>query len=289
MKTTNIFIFSLIALFAFAANSVLCRLALGQEQVEPALFTAIRIASAAIVLLVVIAIKQPKKIKQIGNYGSWAGASFLLIYAVGFSYAYITLDTATGALVLFACVQFTMLYKNWRAGNTLNLYEKLGILCSIIGFIYFVSPELTQPSLIGFLLMSVAGIAWGLYSIAGGQSSSPMIDTCSNFLRSTPLAFIALATLYFTDTFSVSLAGLVYTLISGGLASGLGYALWYLVLPNLKPSTAAVSQLSVPIWAALGGLLFVNESIKWHLIFSSSLILGGILLVLLSKHSTGPK
>ncbi|MGJ8679029.1 DMT family transporter [Paraglaciecola sp.] len=277
------FVYTLFALFAFAANSVLCRLALDQEKVDPVLFTAIRICSATVILLIIMAIKQPTKIKQIKVYGSWTGALFLLVYAVGFSYAYVTLDTATGALVLFACVQFTMLFKNWRAGNTLNRFEQLGIMLSLCGFIYFVYPELTQPSLIGFILMSLAGVAWGLYSIAGGQSESPLADTFSNFLRLTPVALIALTIMYLTSTLDISLAGLVYTIISGAIASGLGYALWYLVLPDLKASIAAVSQLSVPIWAALGGLIFVVEPISLHILTSSVIILGGILLVILSR------
>ena len=271
------------ALFAFAANSVLCRLALNTEQVDPADFTSIRLLGAALILALIIVIKDKSVIGNINHYGSHAGALSLFIYAAGFSYAYITLNTATGALILFAAVQFTMLFKGWLVGNKMGYQEYTGVLLSLLGFIYFVFPELEKPSLFGCLLMVLAGIAWGIYSLIGAKSSYPLYDTASNFIRLTPVAILGLIIMYFSFSIDISLKGLFYTLGSGALASGVGYTVWYQVLPKLKPSIAAVCQLSVPIWAALGGILLVDEPIDSHLVISASVILGGILLVILTK------
>jgi drug/metabolite transporter (DMT)-like permease len=271
------------ALFAFAANSVLCRLALSTEQVNPADFTSIRLLGAALILTLIIVIKDKSVFGNINQYGSLAGALSLFIYAAGFSYAYITLNTATGALILFAAVQFTMLFRGWLVGNKMGYQEYIGVLLSLLGFIYFVFPELEKPSLIGCLLMVLAGIAWGIYSLIGATSSHPLYDTASNFIRLAPVAILSLIIMYFSLGIDISLKGLLYTLGSGALASGVGYTIWYQVLPKLKPSIAAVCQLSVPIWAALGGILLVNEPIDSHLLISSLVILGGILLVILNK------
>jgi drug/metabolite transporter (DMT)-like permease len=274
------------ALFAFAANSVLCRLALSVEQVNPADFTSIRLLSAALILFLIIVIKDKSVIGHINQYGSDMCALSLLVYAVGFSYAYITLNTATGALILFAAVQFTMLLKGWLAGNKMGYQEYSGVLLSLLGFIYFVFPALEKPSLVGCLLMVLAGIAWGIYSLIGAKSTYPLYDTASNFIRLVPIAIISLLVMYFSLGINISFKGILYTFSSGALASGVGYTIWYQVLPNLKPSIAAVCQLSVPIWAALGGVLLVNESINSHLVISASVILGGILLVILAKKNS---
>jgi drug/metabolite transporter (DMT)-like permease len=282
-------VLTLFALFAFAANSVLCRLALNVEQVNPADFTSVRLLCAAFILVLIIIIKDKSVIGKINQYGSHAGALSLFIYAAGFSYAYITLSTATGALILFAAVQFTMLFKGWLTGNKMGFQEYTGILLSLLGFIYFVFPELEKPSLVGCLLMVLAGIAWGIYSLIGAKSIHPLYDTASNFLRLTPIAIIGLIVMYFSFGIDISLNGLLYTFGSGALASGVGYTIWYQVMPELKPSIAAVCQLSVPIWAALGGILLVNEPIDLHIAVSASVILGGILLVILAKKKSSPQ
>jgi drug/metabolite transporter (DMT)-like permease len=283
MSSLPIIFWTFLSLFAFAANSVLCRLALNTEQVQPADFTAIRLLSAALTLALIVFIKNKTKLSNITQYGSYSGAIYLFIYAAGFSYAYVTLGTATGALILFACVQFTMLFKGWLAGAKLKWQEGLGILLSLIGFLYFVYPELEKPSLIGCLLMGLAGVAWGMYSLIGAKSTQPLYDTASNFIRLVPVAIIALAWMYLSEGVNISLSGWLYTIGSGSIASGLGYSIWYRVLPHLKPSIAAVSQLSVPIWAALGGIIFVSEPVDMHTTLSASIILGGILLVILVK------
>ncbi|MFT5837646.1 MAG: drug/metabolite transporter (DMT)-like permease [Flavobacteriales bacterium] len=272
-----------LSLFAFAANSVLCRLALNTEQVHPADFTSIRLLCAALILTFILIIKNKSVLTNINQYGSHAGALFLFVYAAGFSYAYITLNTATGALILFAAVQFTMLFKGWLVGNRMGHQEYAGILLSLLGFIYFVFPELEKPSLVGCLFMVLAGIAWGMYSLIGAKSTNPLFDTASNFIRLTPIAIIGLTAMYFSFGIKISPKGLLYTFSSGALASGIGYTIWYQVLPRLKPSIAAVCQLSVPIWAVIGGVLIVNEPIDLHLAVSTFIILGGILLVTLAK------
>jgi drug/metabolite transporter (DMT)-like permease len=283
LSSTRTITLTLFALFAFAANSVLCRLALNTEQVNPADFTSIRLLSASLILALIIIIKNKSVIGNVYQYGSHTGALFLFVYAAGFSYAYITLSTATGALILFAAVQFTMLFRGWLVGNKMGYQEYTGILLSLLGFIYFVFPELEKPSIVGCLLMVLAGIAWGMYSLIGAKSTNPLYDTASNFIRLAPLAIISLISMYFYFGIHISLKGLLYTFGSGALASGVGYSIWYQVLPKLKPSIAAVSQLSVPIWAALGGILLVEEPINLHLTVSASVILGGILLVILAK------
>lgn len=289
MKTLHTFSLTLLALLAFAANSILCRLALNLEQVSALDFTSIRLLSAASFLFIILALKGKIQLSNIRSYGNNAGAVYLFIYAAGFSYAYLTLSTATGALILFACVQFTMLFKNWLAGNILRWLERVGIILSLAGFIYFVYPELETPNLLGLILMSLAGAAWGMYSLIGAKSKQPLLDTAGNFTRLLPICFISLALSFSLTDSNITFKGLIYTLSSGVLASGLGYSIWYYVLPQLKSSTAAVSQLSVPIWAAFGGLLFINENISWHLAISSGLILGGITLVLLNRFSLTTK
>lgn len=286
MNILTIALLTLISLFAFAANSVLCRLALNTEQVPPLDFTAIRLLSAALTLALIVAIKNNKGLRKISTFGSYAAASYLFIYAAGFSYAYVTLGTATGALILFACVQFTMLFKGWLAGVKMSKQEAVGICLSLLGFGYFVYPELDKPSVIGFVLMSTAGVAWGMYSLIGVKSTQPLLDTASNFIRLIPVVFIALVWVYLNNGLQMSFQGWLYTICSGALASGVGYAIWYTVLPHLKPNIAAVSQLSVPIWAAFGGVLLVAEPIALHLAVSGIVILGGILLVILAKQKT---
>jgi drug/metabolite transporter (DMT)-like permease len=282
----KIILLTLASLFAFAANSVLCRLALSTEQVHPLDFTAIRLLSAALTLTLIVAIKNKEKLSKISKFGSYISATYLFIYAAGFSYAYVTLGTATGAFILFACVQFTMLLKGWVTGVKLGKQELVGIGLSLLGFLYFVYPELEKPSLIGCVLMSLAGVAWGMYSLVGAKSTQPLLDTASNFIRLLPVVLIVFTWILFTTGLQMSLQGWLYTIGSGALASGVGYSVWYTVLPHLKPNIAAVSQLSVPIWAALGGVLLVAEPIDLHLAISASMILVGILLVIMT-HQKG--
>lgn len=272
-----------LALIAFAGNSVLCRLALSDNIIDAASFTSIRLFSGALFLVFLITITTRKNTKETSNNkkGSWLSALFLFIYAAAFSYAYISLDTGTGALILFGAVQVTMIVADIIKGKKLVLIEWLGLFIAFIGLFYLLLPSATAPSLTGFVLMASSGIAWGFYTLAGKGSKTPLLDTSGNFLRTLP--FIGLLTvLTFTNT-ELSNQGIILAIASGTITSGLGYAIWYSALAGLTVTNAAIIQLSVPIIAALGGIIFANESISFVLIISSFLVLGGVLTVIMGK------
>ncbi|MEP4890125.1 MAG: DMT family transporter [Aliiglaciecola sp.] len=269
-----------IALLAFAGNSILCRLALADSSIDATSFTLIRLMSGAVMLCFILLLKG--NIKQLKTKGSWPASLALFIYAAGFSYAYIELDTGVGALILFACVQITMLIISWYYGARLTLIESLGVFVAFAGFIYLVSPGVNSPSILGVTLMACAGIAWGCYSIIGSRSATPLIDTSSNFLRAS-LICLLLVPMLFIDTNQLEVMGVVYALASGMLTSGVGYAIWYKVLPHIRSSVAAVLQLSVPAIAAIGGLLLLDELLTLKMLMSSGAILGGIGLVIYGK------
>ena len=270
------------ALVAFAANSVLCRLALGTGAIDAASFTGVRLLSGSLILLVILRITQRHDTGQ--SRGSWPASVALFLYAVAFSYAYITLDTGTGALILFGSVQITMILLSIWAGNRLQAMEWIGVCTAFTGFVYLVLPGVSAPSLVGFLLMSVAGIAWGIYTLRGRGSNNPLADTSYNFLRTTPmvlmLAILALPNAQF------STEGIILAVISGAIASGIGYTIWYAALAGISTTQSAVVQLSVPVIAALGGVVFSTETITWRLIVSGALVLGGILFVVLGRAKT---
>jgi len=273
-------IFTALALIAFAANSVLCRLALGEQAIDASSFTIIRLLSGAIVLLAII--KTNRNITGSSAKGSWSAGFMLFVYAITFSFAYITLDTGTGALILFGSVQITMILLSLLSGNRLHITELVGVVIAFIGFVYLILPGVTTPSAIGFLLMSVAGIAWGIYTIKGHGSKNPLMDTAYNFLRTIPLVLI-LAIVAIKDA-HYSSEGILLAVLSGGIASGIGYTIWYIALAGLSVMQAAVMQLLVPVIAALGGVLFVSEAVTLRLTVSATLILGGILMVVLGRY-----
>ncbi|MCH7506656.1 MAG: DMT family transporter [Proteobacteria bacterium] len=267
------------ALIAFAANSVLCRLALGEETIDAASFTVIRLLSGALVLLAILAFSNDKEASA--SKGSWSASLMLFVYAVAFSFAYISLDTGTGALILFGSVQITMILLSLVSGNRLHLSEWVGVIIAFTGFVYLVLPEVTSPSVMGFLLMIAAGIAWGMYTLKGRGSAHPLKDTAYNFLRTIPLVIILLVITIQDAHYSA--AGVLLAVLSGGIASGIGYTIWYIALGGLSTTQAAVVQLSVPVIAAFGGVLFVSEAITARLTLSASMVLGGILLVVLGR------
>ena len=269
-----------LALIAFAANSILCRLALGSEAIDASSFTVMRLLSGTIVLLIIIG--STRNITGVSTKGSWFASFMLFIYAVTFSYAYISLDTGTGALILFGSVQITMILLSFIAGTRLHFTEWAGVTIAFTGFVYLILPGVTAPSMIGFLLMTVAGIAWGIYTLKGRSSKSPLMDTAYNFFRTTPL--IILLALFTMNNTNYSYEGILLALLSGGITSGIGYAVWYIALGGLSSTQAAVLQLSVPVIAALGGVIFVSEAITFRLIVSAAIILGGILLVIIGKY-----
>jgi drug/metabolite transporter (DMT)-like permease len=276
----KIIILTALALIAFAANSVLCRLALGDEAIDASSFTVIRLLSGAVVLLVILS--ATGKPAEAPTKGSWAASLMLFIYAVTFSYAYISLDTGTGALILFGAVQITMILLSLLSGTRLHVTEWTGVAISFVGFMYLILPSVTTPSVSGFLLMTVAGIAWGIYTLKGRKSKSPLSDTTYNFIRTLPfVALLALATL---GNLQYSAEGILLALISGGITSGIGYAIWYIALAGLSATQAAVVQLTVPVIAALGGLVFASEAITFRFTLSAVMVLGGVLLVVLGKY-----
>jgi drug/metabolite transporter (DMT)-like permease len=269
-----------LALTAFAANSVLCRLALGANTIDASSFTVIRLLSGALALLALLKINN--KEENHAAKGSWSASIVLFLYAITFSFAYITLDTGTGALILFGSVQITMIMLSIISGNRLYVMEWLGILIAFFGLFYLVLPGISTPSVFGFSLMTIAGIAWGIYTIKGRGSDHPLIDTAYNFLRTLPFVFV-LAIVSFQSSY-YTLDGVLLAVLSGGIASGMGYTIWYIALRRITATQAAVVQLSVPVIAALGGVIFVAEMITARLIISSAMILGGIFLVLMGRH-----
>ncbi len=271
---------TIFALIAFAGNSVLCRLALGENTIDAASFTAIRMLSGIIVLLVLLKLTQTSNARI--SKGSWKASFFLFLYALAFSFAYISLETGVGALILFGSVQITMILSSVISGNKLHFIEWSGALIAFSGFVYLVMPDLTSPTFTGFVLMAVAGIAWGFYTLAGKGSQNPMSDTTYNFLRTLPLVIILIAVTF--QHSALTQKGILLAALSGGVTSGIGYAIWYTALGGLSALQAAVVQLLVPVIAAAGGVLFSDEIVSLRLLLSSALILGGIGIVILAKH-----
>jgi len=267
------------SLFAFAGNSVLCRLALGEAQLDPASFTIIRLLSGIVMLMLISSIFQIKNSSK--SKGSWFSALMLYVYAVTFSYAYISLDTGTGALILFGSVQLTMVLISLISGNRLRLIEWLGLITAFAGFVYLVIPSISTPSFQGFILMAISGIAWGIYTLMGKTSQQPLKDTAFNFLRTLPFV-LALIIIQLNHT-NLSQQGIILALISGAITSGIGYSIWYIAVGGLSTIQAGVVQLLVPIIAAIGGVVFAQELISVRLIFSSILVLGGIMLITSSQ------
>ncbi len=208
----------------------------------------------------------------------------LFLYATTFSFAYVSLDTGIGALILFGAVQITMIMISLIKGTRLHVSEWLGVILAFSGFIYLVMPGLTAPSLTGFLLMATAGIAWGIYTVKGQASQNPVSDTTYNFLRTLPLVLILVMVTF--PYARLSNEGILLAVLSGAITSGIGYAVWYMALRELSTSKAAVVQLCVPIIAAAGGILFAHETIPQRMLLASVMILGGILMVIMRKHFT---
>ncbi|MBT5794643.1 MAG: DMT family transporter [Nitrospina sp.] len=275
-------LFTGLALIAFAANSVLCRLALGGSAIDASTFTIVRLLSGVIVLTVILNISKINSNSSPSTKGSWPASIALFLYAFTFSFAYVTLETATGALILFGSVQITMILLTIFSGNRLHISEWVGMAIAFAGFVYLVLPGVTTPSVIGFFLMTVSGIAWGVYTLKGRGSKSPIMDTAYNFLRTLPFVIIlAIITMKYAH---YSAEGILLAALSGGIASGIGYMIWYIALSGLSVTQAAVLQLLVPVIAAFGGIIFVSESISLRLAVSSTMILGGILMVVLGRY-----
>jgi drug/metabolite transporter (DMT)-like permease len=266
-------------MFAFAANSLLCRLALGDQEIDAASFTSIRMASGAITLSLFMLPHWRR-----GDRGSgfnWRAAAMLFGYMVFFSFAYLSLSAGTGALILFGSVQLTMIFAALRAGERFTRWSWIGLALAVAGLVYLVSPGITAPDPLGAVFMATAGLAWGLYSLVGKRAANPLEATANNFILATPMA--AAVSILFLSDLQLSARGVMLAIASGSIASGLGYVTWYAALRGLTSTRAATVQLSVPVIAAIGGVILLAEPLSLRLVLASAATLGGIALVLLQR------
>jgi len=297
---TRVFILTLLAMIAFASNSLFCRAALKQTSIDPATFTFVRILSGAVTLWLILQSRRKLMVDRTarpsvdsrsrwslitGHWspqaGSWASAAALFIYAAGFSFAYVNLSAGTGALLLFGAVQATMILWGFSKGERLDALQILGLVVAVIGLVVLVFPGISAPPLIGSILMLGAGIAWGVYSVRGRTAGDATAETTGNFLRAVPLAL--LVSVIMLPKFHFDSLGVTYAAISGAITSGLGYVIWYTALSGLKALSAATVQLSVPVLAATGGILLLGESISFRYVIASIAVLGGIAMVIIEK------
>jgi drug/metabolite transporter (DMT)-like permease len=276
-----------LALVAFAGNSLLCRMALKQTAIDAASFTSVRLASGALVLGLLVGLGQRRSPWAAGD---WTSALALFVYAAGFSFAYVSLSTATGALLLFGVVQTTMIgWGLWR-GERLQPLQWLGLATACGGLVWLLLPGLATPSLAAGGLMACAGLAWAVYTLRGRTAGGdPTAVTAGNFVRATPLALaVSLASIGLAGPARWDTPGLLLALASGALASGAGYAVWYTALRGLTATRAAILQLSVPALAAAGGVVLLGEPLTPGLALASLAVLGGVLLVILARARPGP-
>jgi drug/metabolite transporter (DMT)-like permease len=269
-----------LAMLAFASNSLLCRVALKHTGIDAASFATIRLISGAVMLWLVVKMRHGAQ----NGGGNWLSAFALFAYAAGFSFAYLSLPAATGALLLFSAVQVTMIGYGFWSGERLLKIQLVGLVLAFGGLVGLLLPGLSAPPLYGSILMLGAGTAWGIYSLRGRGAGDPTRVTAGNFMRAALIAAV-MSILMFKGA-SLNNAGVWYAILSGALASGIGYAVWYTALPALKATHAATVQLSVPVIAALGGIIFLGEPISMRLTLVSMAILGGIALVILQKQQT---
>jgi drug/metabolite transporter (DMT)-like permease len=265
-----------LAMLAFAGNSLLCRAALRETAIDAATFTSIRIASGALALWLIVRMRGAG-----AREGSWPSAFWLFAYAAAFSFAYLTLAAATGALLLFGAVQATMILAGFLRGERFAPLQWIGFAVALGGLGALLLPGASAPPMLGAALMIGAGIAWGFYSLRGRGAGDPTGVTAGNFLRAAPMALAVSAAA--APYFSMDAAGVAYALASGAITSGVGYAIWYTALPSLKATVAATVQLSVPVIAAVGGVLLLGEALTLRLVLCSIAILGGIALVVLKR------
>ena len=271
-------------MIAFASNSLLCRAALKQTSIDAASFTFVRVFSGAVVLWLVTNLRRMiRTTRDVGVGGNWISALALFLYAAGFSFAYVDVAAGTGALLLFGAVQATMILWGLHKGERLRAIQIVGLVVAMTGLVVLLFPGLSAPPLFGSILMLGAGVAWGIYSLRGKRERNPVTATTGNFVRAVP--FAAAVGIIFLRWLDLDIAGVIYAIISGAITSGLGYVIWYSVLPSLKAASAATVQLSVPVLAATGGILLLGEPITLRYVLASIAVLGGIALVVVAPHS----
>jgi drug/metabolite transporter (DMT)-like permease len=275
-------------MIAFASNSLLCRLALKQTSIDAASFTFIRIFSGATALWIIMRIRRELMVEKSASSlveGNWLSALALFAYAAAFSFAYRSLSAGTGALLLFGAVQATMIFWGVRKGERLHVIQIVGLALAVSGLVVLLFPGLSAPPFSSSILMLGAGVAWGIYSLRGKAEKNPASATAGNFLRAVP--FAAMVSIILFPWARLDRAGIGYALLSGAIASGLGYVIWYAALPHLKAASAATVQLSVPVLAAIGGILLLGEALTLRFLFASIAVLGGIALVVIEKQLAG--
>lgn len=266
-----------LAMLAFAGNSVLCRLALTETRTDAASFTVIRIVSGALLLWLLVYLRKRDRQKS----GNWAGALALTLYAAAFSFAYVRLDTGIGALLLFGAVQLSMLLYGLIRGERLGPAATSGLVLAIAGVIVLLLPGGSAPPMGSALVMLLSGVAWGVYSLLGKTAADPLGATADNFVRAIPLAL--LSALPFLDDLRWDATGALYAVLSGTIASGLGYAIWYSALCNLGSIQAASIQLSVPILAAVAGIMLLDEPLTPRILLATVAVIGGLIIVLRTR------
>ncbi|WP_193100573.1 DMT family transporter [Burkholderia sp. Z1] len=266
-----------VAMLAFASNSLLCRLALQAGRIDAASFGSVRLVAGALMLAIIVRTSARRPVPP----ADWPAAAMLFAYVACFSFAYLTVSAATGALILFGAVQLTMFAWGWRAGERFAPAGWAGFGVALGGLLYLVSPGLAAPTPQGAALMTVAGVAWGIYSIRGRKPADPVAATAGNFLRAAPLALALSAVL--AARIHLTPAGVALAVLSGALTSGLGYVVWYAALRHLTAMRAAAIQLSVPPLAACGAVLLLSEQPTWRLALASAAILGGVAAVLATR------
>jgi len=275
--TTRTLLLTALAMLAFAGNSLLCRVALRDTSIDPASFTALRLLAGALVLWLMLRLRQGPAALA----GSWSGAFALFLYAAAFSWAYVQLDAGAGALLLFAAVQLSMIAWGVFKGERLSPMQTLGSALALAGLVGLLLPDASAPAMGAALLMILSGVAWGAYSLLGRGTGDPLAATAGNFIRALPMA--VLLCLVASSGLEWDRAGVIYALLSGGVTSGIGYALWYAVLPRLAATQAASIQLSVPLLTVLAGSLLLGEALTSRLLITGLAILGGIVLVLRAR------
>lgn len=296
MKAT---LYTIIALIAFAANSLFCRMALAEGYIDAWSFTIIRLLSGAICLSIIMGVysynlrrkdltlNNPQNKAILKDKGSWLSSLSLVVYALCFSIAYVELDTGTGALILFSAVQLTMIGWGIYKKEQLSALQWMAFIIAVAGFVYLMLPSAAVPSVLAATLMAVSGVAWGIYSIRGKTCVSPLRATGFNFIRSLVaiplLLIIGMVYLKNMPLSTISIEGILLACASGAIASGMGYSVWYMAMPLLKSTQAAVVQLCVPVLAAILGVVFLSEQLTLPFILASAVILGAVLVFILNK------
>ncbi|MCA4021623.1 DMT family transporter [Vibrio vulnificus] len=276
-----------IAMIAFAANSVFCRLALAEQSIDPGSFTFIRLLSGAVTLLVILSFSQAGQMRQLFSKSAFLSRTSVLAgvalfgYAVAFSYAYVGLTTGTGALILFAVVQFSLIAFHLFSGHRPSKLEWGGVALSISGFIVLMSPSAQTPNAIDAFMMAIAGVCWAIFTLLGKQAQSPTQAIAQGFSFASLLAL--LCGFWLLNVSSVSVNGIVWALLSGVLASGIGYVVWYMAVKSLSVLQASIAQLSVPVIAMAAGVIWLNEPLTIVSTVASALVLGGIALIFTSN------